>query len=254
MKMHEIICPRSFDEEHGPGRIHTAPGAELARHGGICKSCYTQLAKRHTKVRAGREETPVTFAELKHNYETAADGHLGFEDGGECVPIGNFDFDAVDADLAGIVGDAPQDERRKAGEVLARIFIYCFAHGHPHRHQFLTTSLMRFVGIVRAIRPDFFPGDTHASLARTLGRTKQAMSKAIHAAEQVLNIKFATTRSQDDRDTMAAAQLGHGNYHKRHRDRTENEAGSPHPGKESSNPKPSQGRDGTRSSPCARRV
>jgi hypothetical protein len=132
------------------------------------------------------ETSHVTFDETHHQF-------VGTE---------NFDFDAVDEAL-GFIAEAPPSAREQAAELLRRLLTWCFNHRGS-----LRSALIRFTAISAGLRPDLLENRSGRELASALGVTKQAFAHASLKFSDAFGIKFARSRSKEDREHMRAARLG----------------------------------------------
>lgn len=203
-----VACPASL--EHGdllnPGQIHYASRSQIEKYG-LCRKCRKRMKKHGKAILKGKVETPAEIE--KHHFPTVEQDHAGFADG-ELVQAQEFDFAAVDEAL-GLVESTPPDARQQAGEVLRELFQFCFGTQRKKLGaKELKTAAMRFAVIVSSLRPDVCNQATHGELAKHLGRTKAAASKALVAFEDRHGIQFARSRRADGRAAMRAARLAQG--------------------------------------------
>lgn len=194
-------CGRSLENANllSGFELHHAPAAELAANGGICAKCATKIRKANAGVLAGKIELPVDLNE--HNRESEFEPDLvGFSEDGHRVGVVEFDFAALD----GVLESAPEEARQMAGEAIRENLPYCFGNGN------LTAAAAKFAVIGAGLRPDA-PGlndATQTDLAKRLGLSKAALSKASVKFQDTFGVKFGRSRSLSARSKMRARRLG----------------------------------------------
>jgi hypothetical protein len=205
----KVTCPRSWANANllTDFSVHYATPEEIQSNGGVCRKCRKQIQKRVKAILRGKKETPAVFEH--HRAPDAEQDHVAFDAPGHAETVEWFNHDDVDAAL-GLIDAAPADARQQAGEVLRQVFQFCF---NSPRKKFgareLKTAAMRFALIASSLRPEVLNDATHGELARRIGRTKAAASKAIVNFEDKFNLQLARCRSQESRERMAAAAIGH---------------------------------------------
>jgi hypothetical protein len=196
-----VACPASL--EHGDlinsGQVHYASRRQIEKFG-LCKKCRKRIKKHGKAILKGKVETPAEIE--KHHFPTVEQDHAGFADG-ELVQAQEFDFAAVDEAL-GLVESTPPDARQQAGELVRQLFAYCFSQ----RKLDLRTAAAKLAVIGAGLRPDALDDKTQTELARQLGLTKAAMSKASVKFQDAFCIKFSRSRSVSARAKMRARRLG----------------------------------------------
>jgi hypothetical protein len=198
----KIACPASaemLDPLAAGFKLHYATHAELQKHGGVCKKCAEKFGKAHRAVVEGRRiETPV---EISHRHEPdLQQDHAAFDAPGDLVGVVDFPFEEID----GVLESAPEDARQLAGEVIRQVFAYCFSKGS------LTAAAAKFAVIGAGLRPNA-PGlddATQTDLAKQLGLTKAALSKASVKFQDTFGIKFSRSRNESARAKMRLRRLG----------------------------------------------
>lgn len=207
-----VACPASL--EHGdllnPGQIHFTSRRQIEKYG-LCRKCRKRMKEHGKAILAGKVETPAAIE--KHHFPTVEQDHAAFDAPGEVVQTTEIDFDEIDRAL-GLVEDAPPDARQQAGELVRQLFAYCFP---SHRKLDLRTAAAKFAVIGAGLRPDALDNASQTELARRLGLTKAALSKASVAFQSAFGVQFARSRSNNARAAMRAARLAQGGVNRRKR-------------------------------------
>jgi hypothetical protein len=197
-KKGRIACPRSWDNASllTDFEIHFEDPDKLIN--GICRKCHAKLMKTHKGFLRGKIETPVDLNEHRHEPDLQQD-HAAFDAPGDLVGVVDFPFEEID----GVLESAPEDARQLAGEVIRQVFAYCFS-----KKGSLTAAAAKFAVIGAGLRPDVLSDATQTDLAKRLGLTKAALSKASVRFQDTFGIKFSRSRNESARAKMRARRLG----------------------------------------------
>jgi hypothetical protein len=127
---------------------------------------------------------------------------FGWSEDHECVGIENFDFDKVCQNLDGEEPPVPADDRRRdAGEALHAILSWVC------RPKPLRSKLVRFIGMMAALRPDLLDDRSYLQIGRELHITKAAVCKMVMVFERETGFKSLRTRPAEGRANMRRSRL-----------------------------------------------
>ncbi len=203
-----IACPVSLENANllSNYSVHFTTKRQIEKFG-MCKACRRRIKEKGKALLTGKLETPASMT-VHHHALTPEEDHAANIGPGEVVPTIEFDYDEVDRAL-GLVESPPEDARQLAGEVIRQVFAYCFGNGN------LTAAAAKFAVIGVGLRPSVLSDATQTDLAKRLGLTKAALSKASVKFQDKFGIKFSRSRNESARSKMRARRLGGPDRHVR---------------------------------------
>ena len=132
-----------------------------------------------------------------------------FDDSGQVVPAVSFDFDAIDARLAGedqLSSDdtcepqtpaGPDPEERDLSLELANLQAWL---GSPAAVEYFGSAFNhRMLALIWATAPESYGGKSLSALARERGITPAALSKYAAEASRIFGLKNRSQRAHDSR-------------------------------------------------------
>lgn len=194
------ICANSWDHAHVEAgtnyQFHFLTAEDMKAGRKVCAPCLGKFRKHNAGVLGGKVEEPVNMSEPK--YKNAMDLDDGsFDEDGHRHQTVDFNY----AELDGRLDEVTPDARQMAGEVLRQVFTYVF-NGCS-----LRSSAAKLCVIVGGLRPEIVGEKSFLAMAKALGLSKAAISKANRSAQARFGIEFARSRKPDACGRMRAARM-----------------------------------------------